>query len=668
MIGDVNTQNILVNSQAAVSIIDTDSFQVRNPDTNKLFRCPVGSPGFTPVELLKQKPDFSLIDRSEIHDRFGLATIIYLLIFCGNQPYSGRWKGRTEPPLDQNGWVEAGAWPYSKNSPVEIAANSVPLRIVHPGLQRCFLRAFGAGHVRPEHRPTATEWYDALSIASAALKQCPKESSHWFDSTNSACYWCERKSATGYDYFPPTPVHQKIPVSKLSLNFLKKQKLPTGKSSPTIPQKQKAPISHSSTALGQTKIQASAPAPVLQNIGRSKKNNFQTLGRIARSDLARLSSVIIIGYLWGVHTLRWSGDDFVSLMQIFIHSTYLIIISLFVIFERRIMDSLPVPNWILTNHRWVQLVMFATIAALYGALSKFYHFKPTFFYDIYFLAILMLLVFAYRNFKIGLILLLLIYFCAFSHFLLLIPLLIPSDVTGFDLKVASAALGCILLSVIVSFSNPHSNIKSIVSKGFKTQGLTLPAGAYGSYIIDAVGTAIIMSAIIWYLITASIIPPVPIHVRYSGIFYNVEKVYSSDGDYYYSLKKLSPPWYKFWQNNTFHLRRAFDRYDKIYSFVAVFAPYSLPNSKNNQYIRLTQKWDFFSAKTKEWITKRKFNWKMKGGRWGGWRTYEYIDATDIEPGLWRIRILTSEGHLVGKIVFRITQGYGKSWNFNNHIY
>ncbi len=34
------------------SIIDTDSFQVRDLQSNKVYRCTVGSEGFTPPELL----------------------------------------------------------------------------------------------------------------------------------------------------------------------------------------------------------------------------------------------------------------------------------------------------------------------------------------------------------------------------------------------------------------------------------------------------------------------------------------------------------------------------------------------------------------------------------------------------------------------------------------
>ncbi|MEH2179123.1 hypothetical protein [Nostoc sp.] len=73
VLGDIKPQNIFVNDRALPSIIDTDSFQVRNPKNNKVYRCLVGSEDFTPPELIDK--DFSSIDQTEVHDRFRLAVI-----------------------------------------------------------------------------------------------------------------------------------------------------------------------------------------------------------------------------------------------------------------------------------------------------------------------------------------------------------------------------------------------------------------------------------------------------------------------------------------------------------------------------------------------------------------------------------------------------------------
>ncbi len=85
LMGDVSGRNILVSSQGMVRIIDTDSFQVRYG--SEVFPCPVGTAEFTPPEL--QGQNFGTFIRHEQHDRFGLALLIFHLLFEGRHPYAG---------------------------------------------------------------------------------------------------------------------------------------------------------------------------------------------------------------------------------------------------------------------------------------------------------------------------------------------------------------------------------------------------------------------------------------------------------------------------------------------------------------------------------------------------------------------------------------------------
>src|SRR5438105_3869599 len=66
VIGDVNESNILVTDTALATLVDTDSFQVRDPGSGVVYRCPVGKPEFTPPEL--QGASFGEIDRTPEHD------------------------------------------------------------------------------------------------------------------------------------------------------------------------------------------------------------------------------------------------------------------------------------------------------------------------------------------------------------------------------------------------------------------------------------------------------------------------------------------------------------------------------------------------------------------------------------------------------------------------
>ncbi|MCC5656489.1 hypothetical protein LC608_05745 [Nostoc sp. XA010] len=199
VLGDIKPQNILVNDRALPSIIDTDSFQVRNPKNNKVYRCLVGSEGFTPPELIDK--DFSSIDQTEIHDRFRLAVIIYQLLFGGESPFAGKWTGTGETP-ETNELIRQGLWLYAPNRLIQPVERTITLEIVHPEVQRCFLRCFNDGYKNSDLRPTAGDWVKALRLAVNELTICGKVDSHYYSQTYGKCYWCDRSTKLGIDIFP----------------------------------------------------------------------------------------------------------------------------------------------------------------------------------------------------------------------------------------------------------------------------------------------------------------------------------------------------------------------------------------------------------------------------------------------------------------------------------
>ena len=209
VVGDVKPQNILVNNQALISIIDTDSFQVQDPHTREIFRCLVGSEGFTPAELLGK--DLASEDQTEIHDRFRLGVIVFLLLF-GDQPFKGKWIGRGDSPQPTT-LIEKGFWPYAPQSMIRPSPNTIPLSILHPQLQSCFHQCFTQGYSQPHLRPSADQWMAALRKATANLSICRQESNHHYSQSYGHCYWCDRKSRLGIDIFSPTLIIPK-PVAK----------------------------------------------------------------------------------------------------------------------------------------------------------------------------------------------------------------------------------------------------------------------------------------------------------------------------------------------------------------------------------------------------------------------------------------------------------------------
>ncbi|BAY34017.1 TPR repeat-containing protein [Nostoc carneum NIES-2107] len=201
-IGDVNESNILVSDTALVTLVDTDSFQVLDPDTHAVYRCPVGKPEFTPPEL--QNKIFSQHDREITHDLFGLGVLIFQLLMEGTHPFSGIFQGAGEPPAYESR-IASGHFTYSQRRKVPYLATPIAPAwdILHPSLQELFLRCFEDGHNDPHVRPSAQTWMLAIAEAEESLITCSVNPQHSYNEHLHSCPWCERtKRLGGRDPFP----------------------------------------------------------------------------------------------------------------------------------------------------------------------------------------------------------------------------------------------------------------------------------------------------------------------------------------------------------------------------------------------------------------------------------------------------------------------------------
>lgn len=201
-VGDVNESNILVSDTALVTLVDTDSFQVRDVENDIVYRCPVGKPEFTPPEL--QNKIFAHHDRDHSHDSFGLGVLIFQLLMEGTHPFSGIYQGIPEPPPYESR-IAAGHFTYSKQRQVPYLPTPIapPWEILHPRLQQLFLQCFEDGHYSPQHRPTAQAWLSALAEAEDSLTTCSVNPQHYYSNHLHSCPWCERAVRLGgRDPFP----------------------------------------------------------------------------------------------------------------------------------------------------------------------------------------------------------------------------------------------------------------------------------------------------------------------------------------------------------------------------------------------------------------------------------------------------------------------------------
>ena len=192
VVGDLNQKNILVKSNALVTLVDTDSFQIGDANGH-CYRCPVGVPDYTPPELQGQPLD--AIDRQPYHDCFGLSVLLFQLLMEGYHPFTGRPLTAALSTVDQLSLhcLQQGWFPYSNNQAVQPPPDAPPFTWLPPEIRRLFLQSFLIGHTDPTQRPTAATWAQALSRAEMDLVQCHRQPAHWYSNHLTRCPLCARE-------------------------------------------------------------------------------------------------------------------------------------------------------------------------------------------------------------------------------------------------------------------------------------------------------------------------------------------------------------------------------------------------------------------------------------------------------------------------------------------
>jgi DNA-binding helix-hairpin-helix protein with protein kinase domain len=190
VIGDINSSGILVSDDATVSLIDSDSFQIA--ESLRTFLCDVGVPEFTPPELQGKK--FGHVKRTPNHDAFGLAVLVFRLLFMGRHPFSGRFEGTELMPLERSisefrfAYSSRTAITKTKPPPNVPTLNDIPVRMA-----AAFEIAFGReGTV---NRPIAVEWVRILEQAKTEMTSCLVNAAHHYFKNAPSCPWCKMERA-----------------------------------------------------------------------------------------------------------------------------------------------------------------------------------------------------------------------------------------------------------------------------------------------------------------------------------------------------------------------------------------------------------------------------------------------------------------------------------------
>lgn len=195
LVGDVNHGNALVSRQAMVRLIDCDSFQVQA--NGRQFLCEVGVSTHVPPEL---QGGSLRVPRTENHDAFGLAVMIFQLLFMGRHPFSGRYLGAGDMPIEKAIRENRFAYgPLAASRQMNQPPNTLALGAASPGVADLFERAFSLQAIQRGDRPRARAWVAALEAIQTV--SCPRNSAHLYLKSLAACPWCDLETRAGIVFF-----------------------------------------------------------------------------------------------------------------------------------------------------------------------------------------------------------------------------------------------------------------------------------------------------------------------------------------------------------------------------------------------------------------------------------------------------------------------------------
>ncbi|WP_329842543.1 hypothetical protein [Stenotrophomonas sepilia] len=187
LVGDVNHGGVRVSPDATVKLIDTDSFQITHQ--GRTFLCEVGVQDFTPPELHGKA--FKQVARTANHDNFGLAVLIFQMLMNGRHPFAGRYSGPGDMPIEKA--IPEFRYAYGKDT--ARARMSPPPLSAHPAAASPWVadlweKAFGTEGARPNGRPKAEDWVQALTKLEQNFKRCTSRPSHFHFNGLAECPWC----------------------------------------------------------------------------------------------------------------------------------------------------------------------------------------------------------------------------------------------------------------------------------------------------------------------------------------------------------------------------------------------------------------------------------------------------------------------------------------------
>lgn len=200
VVGDFNSNNILINGNGFVTLIDADSFSIDDGGTPAtVYRCMVGVGEYLAPELqgkdLSKEGDFT-----KESDCFSLAIHIFQLLTDNFHPFNCVGVGNSRSSSSVNPTVThiaKGMCPFVSSASVSPPPAAPDMAMFPKEIRNLFDRAFGYdvySAVKRETiaaRPSAREWRDALLRLyghASDFERCSK--GHQYLKRYGSCPWC----------------------------------------------------------------------------------------------------------------------------------------------------------------------------------------------------------------------------------------------------------------------------------------------------------------------------------------------------------------------------------------------------------------------------------------------------------------------------------------------
>jgi hypothetical protein len=328
------------------------------------------------------------------------------------------------------------------------------------------------------------------------------------------------------------------------------------------------------------------------------------------------AAFFLLGFLVDVLTLQ-RIDDAATLVQ---QAIYLAIVVWLVIVEilETVREVAP-PRWLARVWRYREFLLVFSLGALLNSYTIFYFKSASSIASFLFIAILVAVLLFNEFVKVGRlkvrIHVAMVSLCVVSTLASLAPIVLGFVGHVPFLVAVVASIGA--LALLERFLAPRLTARPELVKSHVVYPFGLVLGVF----------------VLLYL--ANLIPPVPLSVKYLGIYHAVEK---KDGAYHLTYTRSK---WKFWQNgDQSYAARAGD---VLVCFAQVFSPGRFKDKLVVHWLRHDER--------RGWETQDRIPVEVTGGRDEGYRLM--TKKSHYQPGEWRVQVETDRGREVGRLRFTI---------------